>query len=575
MSIDTCAVFEKPQTDNTGADLSRRPTRSSATRSWPTTGLGSRVGRSPSAAVHTPSILLFLPRRQGRLALLILALLAGCGTLPPKPPEAAAAPLVGAESTSLAAVARSSLLAGNASGFRLIPDPGHALDARMQLIERAEKSIDAQYYYVGDDRAGREFLDALERAANRGVRVRLLVDDLATVPLDPVLRRMDLLPNMEVRLFNPFCCARAHPATRFLSALADIGRLHRRMHNKLLISDRALALAGGRNIGDEYFGDGNGGAFVDLDTLLAGDIVQQLGAVFERYWTSEPAWPAAALIPVSVDAAADARHAAGAGEPPAPQDVLGQPPLGPELDQGRISMQPGRAYAFADPPHKVLGQDGAAIEARSVISRVRDVALAARQEVLISSPYLVPRQVGLDNLRHLRDSGIEVRILTNSLAANDSLLAHIGYARYRRAILGVGADLYEVSPSRASKGHRKSSSSEVNGLSKGRLHTKAVVVDRHSVFIGSLNLDPRSADHNTELGVWIDSPGLAQQVVHIFDVTRLTGAYRVYAEPESGRLAWLPFTDAPQLPLFIEPESDALLWVLDMLLGPFVPDSLL
>jgi len=525
----------------------------------------------------------FLARFPGlRMAMGLLALaLTACGTLPPKLPHALAMERPQTQDTTLAQIARASLAPGHPSGFRLLPQASHAWEARMELITRAERTLDAQYYFVGDDATGKGFLHELAEAAKRGVQVRLLVDDLQTAGIDPLLRLMAAQPNMEIRLFNPFCCARSGLVSRFLASATELRRLNHRMHNKLLVADGAIAIAGGRNIADEYFESSSQHEFVDMDALMAGEIANQLAAIFARYWDSDPVWSAQAILGAAPPQERNAPdlfvHPPLSIAPPDPEieDLLGQKSPAAELARGRLTLIPGSAYAFADSPTKVLLDDEDYLHTSSAISRVREAIAGAQSEVAVSSPYLVPRKKGMDLIRHLAANGVKVTVLTNSMAANDSIFAHAGYARYRRAMIRAGVELYELSPARAGAPKRAKGGMGA-AASLGRLHTKAVVIDRTSVYIGSVNLDPRSADKNTELGVWIESPALALQMLRVLDANRRLGAYSVRLAPDNESLQWVTSDDrGHESVLSTEPESTLLMWLQNLLIAPLVPESLL
>lgn len=501
--------------------------------------------------------------------------LAGCGSLPRRTVPEPVAVQGDLAATALARIARASRPAGSPSGFRLLPQAGQAFEAREQLIARAEKTLDIQYYFIAADGSGHAFLRGLEAAAARGVRVRLLVDDLHTGDVDPELARLARLPGFEVRLFNPFCCARASVFTRFAASLSDLHRLDRRMHNKLLVADGALAIAGGRNIADEYFGRSPDYEFIDIDALLAGDIVAQLESVFLRYWQSDAAWPAQDIL---APGSARPREAeASHKEPGFPSvDVLGQRPAGIELAAGRLHLVPGTAYAFADPPSKALDDgDQDYLQQTSVTTRAREALLTAQSEVVIATPYLIPRTKGMAFITNLHHRGVRVQVLTNGAASNDSQLAHAAYARYRPRMLAQGVELHEVS-ARASSAAERAGPGLRRWDSAGRLHAKAFVIDRQTVFLGSMNLDPRSADKNTELGILVESPPLAAQMVAVIDAYRRLGSLRVTMDDATRQLHWTADDGAePPRQWSDEPGVGFLGWLAGTLVLPWIPEALL
>lgn len=520
------------------------------------------------------------PSRVGTLFALILSgLLAACGALPPRGDEGSSYALTAPPDSPLVRVARASVPEPSLSGFRLLPIAPYALDARIELVRRARNSLDVQYYLIENDRSGRLLMRNLRDAASRGVRVRLLVDDLNTVGGDAMFSGLAAFPNVEVRLFNPFCCARQSLVSRFAASLADIGRLNHRMHNKLFIADGAIAVMGGRNIADEYFARSASSNFVDMDVLVAGNVVQRLGAIFDSYWNSRQAYPVNTILGESADRATTRRafdHLVDDGDQMmevavAPMDMLGHRPIAAELDSGRIELAMGTAMAFADQPGKVMATSVEAARAMSVQMDIMDRVALAEREVFISSPYFVPGAAGLEAFTALRRRGVKVVILTNSFAANDVPIVHIGYARYRVPLLHAGVELYELSPS----GVRRDDLALFPSTSLGRLHAKTAVLDGTMVYIGSMNLDPRSDSTNTELGLVARCPDLARDVIRAIDATRLHSSYELRFGPDGQSLQWLVMGGQPGVVLSSEPEVTPIMELRSMLLAPFVPEQLL
>jgi putative cardiolipin synthase len=376
-----------------------------------------------------------------------------------------------------------------------------------------------------------------------------------------------------------FACARQSTVTRFAASLADFGRLNHRMHNKLFIADGAIAVMGGRNIADEYFARGAISNFVDMDVLVVGDVVGRLANIFDEYWNSPYAYPVTTIVGDSGGsdrARVDFDHLVDDGDQMRsvavpPMDMLDQRPLRVELEAGRLSLASGRAMAFADPPDKVMATSVEMARAMSVQMNVMDRVAVSNRRVVISSPYFVPGAEGVTAFSDLRKRGVEVVILTNSLAANDAPITHIGYGRYREALLRVGVDLYEISHA----GFERKGRDAVPGLSRGRLHAKVAVVDDSMVYIGSMNLDPRSETTNTELGIFVHSPELAHDVMRAIDATRLQGSYRVRIGPDGENLEWLVMGDSRAPVLASEPEADPFVHLRNKLLALFVPEQLL
>jgi len=505
--------------------------------------------------------------------------LTACGSLPAVKHMATTMALAPDPSAALAKIVAASTPPGEHSGFRLMPLGVYSLDARLQLAQRAQHTLDVQYYVLDNDGTGRLFLRALKEAALRGVRVRLLIDDLYTAKTGQLLLALSSTPNIEVRLFNPFCCARGNLATRFAASAFDLKRLNHRMHNKLFIADGVMAVAGGRNIADEYFTLNSEQNFIDMDALVVGKVLGQLSNIFDDYWNSEEVYPISAIVHPATGQAAMASEfdtSVGMAGPPTkvilpPTDVLGYGPIGEELDAGRIGLLWGQATAVADPPNKLRSMTADQALATSVTARFWARLLLAQHEVVLTSPYLVPGKLGMESFEALRRRGVSVTLLTNSLAANDEPLVHSGYSRYRERLLRAGADLYELSPARTMRGKRLG----LFGSSLGRLHAKTAVVDRSEVFIGSVNLDPRSATQNTELGIAIDSPQLAREMLRIINISKLENAYRLRFVAGTHTIEWLTIDDDKEMVLHTEPESTWLQrWYTDVL-GPLVPEELL
>jgi putative cardiolipin synthase len=506
--------------------------------------------------------------------------LAGCGTLPANVGRNDTSALPMNPDSALVKMAVASLPAPEQTGVRLMPLGAFSLDTRIQLAQRAGSSLDVQYYQFENDSTGRLLIGALRDAALRGVRLRLLVDDLYTTHSDPLLRGLASFPNVEVRLFNPFCCARSSGvAGRYTASIFDFGRLNHRMHNKMFIADGVMAVVGGRNIADEYFLRSAESNFVDMDAFVMGAVVEDMEAIFDRYWNSEVVFPIELVDEPLGDKAArqkdfDATLASLAPSLPAdppPVDVLGYGPLSEDFDSGQVGLQWGKARAFADPPEKLLSKTPKIAFETSVTNSVMMQVWQAKSDLVLTSPYMIPGNMGMASLRNLENEHVNVTVITNSLAATDEPLVHNGYARYRPAMLEAGVDLYELSPTRTQMTKRLG----MFGTSLGRLHAKTAVIDKRLIFIGSMNLDPRSASTNTEFGMFIDSPALAKELLRVINISKLEGAYRVRFAPKSTSLQWLTIEDDKEVILTEEPESSFWLRLHNMLLGWFVSDQLL
>ena len=506
--------------------------------------------------------------------------LAGCGTLPTNVGKTDTLSLPLNPSSTLVKIATASSPGEDQTGVRLMPLGAFSLDARIQLAQRATESLDVQYYQFENDPTGRLLMTNLRDAAVRGVRVRLLVDDLYTTNTDSLLRGLASFPNFEVRLFNPFCCARTSGvAGRYTASIFDFGRLNHRMHNKLFVADGVMAVIGGRNIADEYFLRSSASNFVDMDAFVMGAAVKDLSSIFDRYWNSEVVYPIEAIGEPLGDKLArqKAFDETVASLPPSPPvdppatDVLGYGPLAEDFDAGQVGLQWGKARAFSDPPEKLLSETPKIAFETSVTNNVMMQVWQAKSELVITSPYMIPGEDGVTSFRNLQRDKVKVTVVTNSLAATDEPLVHNGYSKYRPAMLSAGVDLYELSPTRTQTTKRLG----MFGKSLGRLHAKTAVIDRHLVFVGSMNLDPRSASANTELGMFIDSPALAKELLRVINISRLESAYRVRLDAKTHALQWLTMDGDEEVILGTEPESTLWLRIHNMLMGWFVPEQLL
>jgi cardiolipin synthase C len=476
-----------------------------------------------------------------RTALLPLAIaLGGCASLPEPVPRAPSAAIASADSTKLDKIALASRPAdASLSGFRLIHVGITALHARLDLLRAAQRSLDLQYYHLHDDETGRLILRELRLAAQRGVRVRLLVDDMYTQGMEPLLLGLAAFPNAEVRLFNPFP-TRGGTASRFAAALADFSRVHRRMHNKLFVADGAVAIVGGRNLGNDYVFRSEVINFLDFDSVVVGAVLPQLGSLFDVYWNSPHAYPVDAIMPSNASATQrqqvfDRAVALDrAPEPPAPPaaDRLGYPPLAVDLARGRFDLSWGPARAFADAPDKVVGKPRTEEQTSgAALDNVRRTLVAemsrAKEELFLTTPYFVPGPVALERMRNNIGRGLSISILTNSLAGSDEPVVHTGYRRYREEMLRAGVRLYELSP-------KHSQYLVLAGMQPVpfRLHTKSAVLDQQVAFLGSLNLDPRSEEHNTELGVLVHNPTVARDMRKLVELFKNVAAYEVRLAPQ-------------------------------------------
>jgi len=437
--------------------------------------------------------------------------IAGCSALPTRPALEAQASLPPAPGGALATRFEPLVRAHpKLSGFVPLEDGRDAFAARLWMVDRAERSLDVQCYIWRADRSGRWLLAKLVEAADRGVRVRLLLDDNnASGELDALLAAVDAHERIEVRMFNPYA---SRGLGRPFELAADFKRLNRRMHNKTFSADGQVTLLGGRNAGDEYFGVDDAMQFADLDVLAVGPVVADVATAFDRYWNSPSAWPHA-LLAGPAAAKADARRVAESER--YARELLDRPRQQRWRNDGPrdADFAWGRATLLVDPPDKV--EDEAAPHELMQPKLQRALGRAERSIELVS-PYFVPSAEEIADFAALKRDGVRLRVLTNSLAATDVPAVHAGYADRRRALLDAGVELYELKPT--GDGTRTRGRLLRFGSSReASLHAKTFAVDGTRVFVGSFNFDPRSARLNTEIGVLLEHPGLAQRIGAAFD----------------------------------------------------------
>lgn len=418
------------------------------------------------------------------------------------------------------------------SGIAPLREGRDAFAARVLLADAAERTLDVQYYIWRNDMSGTLLLDALRRAANRGVRVRLLLDDNNTIGLDPVLAELNAHPNIEVRLFNPF----KHRRWRIIDFLTDFSRANRRMHNKSFTADNQVTIVGGRNVGDEYFDAAHETLFVDLDVMAIGTVVNDVSLDFERYWTSKSAQPAAAAVPPANDRVISqvAAEAERVEQDPAAQaymQALVRQPFVRDLLERKLAFDWAQTSLVSDDPAKGLG---AAPEEGLLWTRLKELFGAPAHALDLVSPYFVPGKNGVNYFRSLVARGVEVRILTNSLEATDVAAVHAGYAKRRKSLLRAGVRLFEMKRMAGSVPQASGGSVGSSGTS---LHAKTFAIDRSRVFVGSFNFDPRSARLNTELGFVIDSVPLAQAIADVLAEQMASRAYTLGLSND-GALTW-------------------------------------
>jgi cardiolipin synthase C len=472
------------------------------------------------------------------ISILLLSLLAGCAQLPPRPALPDATALVPAQTTPLDQLtAPLEAKHPGQSAFRLVVEGTEAFVSRAQSARMATRSLDVQSYIWHMDLTGRYFIQELLLAGDRGVRVRVLVDDMDARNENATFAALSAHPNIEVRTFNPF--ASRHGALRFIAeATTSFERINRRMHNKSWIADNRIAVVGGRNIGDEYFGASEEVNFVDLDFAMVGPVVREASASFDRYWNSPAAYPIETLDPQAVTEAAltrlreELRSHATQAEGSHYARALREDDVIKRMAAGEWPMQWTDNYRFvADDPLKVTMKKRDA-QTTHVGAALVPLIAASQTRLSIISPYFVPGEELTTRFSNAVKDGRQIRILTNSLAANDVAAVHGGYSRHRKDLLEGGVQIWELKPLPGMEDN-----GSLFGSSGASLHTKAFAVDGRGLFVGSYNLDPRSTWLNCEQGVFAQSEPLALQLEQIFD-RQTAGDHAWRVSLDAGELHW-------------------------------------
>jgi putative cardiolipin synthase len=469
-------------------------------------------------------------------------LLTACASLDPRPELPEEFALAASSDTYLdKAVGNAERAHPGQSGFRLVDDGQEAFVLRWHSAGLAERSIDVQTYIWHADTTGLSLAARLLEAADRGVHVRLLLDDMDARAKNIGFASLQAHPNIEVRMFNPFASRKG--IVSFLGeAVTSFKRINRRMHNKSWLADNRVALAGGRNLGDEYFDASEESNFEDLDFVMVGPVVQDISASFDRFWNATVTYPIELLDPDSVNTenlenlrrglsaaledAKGSRYAEGLRKSEPIRQLL----------QSELQLEWSSDYVFvSDDPLKATGTLGE--DASNVGKTLSPVMRGATSELNIISPYFVPGEQGTAALVELAKSSVKVHVLTNSLAANDVAAVHGGYSSRRKALLEGGVKLAEIKPTGGTQ-----APSSLRGSSGAALHTKAMTIDAEHLFVGSYNIDPRSANLNSEQGVLVRNPVLTKQLIEIF--TLQTSAERSWTvSQEDGKLRWTDGTE--------------------------------
>ena len=484
--------------------------------------------------------------------LVLSATLAGCASVDfdyPKS-ESSALPTIETSATYLGRQVGDVVAAHpGEAGFYPIYDGIDSLASRLLLAERAERTIDAQYFLIHDDIIGQVFVNALLRAANRGVRVRFLLDDILSQGLDPGLAALDAHPNVVVRIFNPF----AHRRARALD-VGSMGRITRRMHNKSFTIDNQVTLIGGRNIAAEYFDARPGGNFSDLDVLAIGPVVPEVSSMFDTYWSHRAAVPIAALADAPDDA--EERLATLGEKVRRSLESAANSKYSEAVRASTLRYIETDASAFVWAPYDLVfdspdkSSSKTADPAQSITTRMRASLGTIEDSLFVVTPYFVLAREEIENFRALRDRGVEVTVLTNGLAANNHSAVHSGYMSARKPLLEKGVDLYELRANLDEPADKKLP----KAASVTTLHAKAFAVDGKSVFIGSFNWNQRSINRDTELGVIIHSPQIANEFVERVSGALPEQSFRVSLNG-SNDLRWTVLENGQEIVAKKEPQT--------------------
>ncbi len=586
--------------------------------------------------------------QQSRAAWLLAGcclLLASCASLPESVSRPVSTALSNPESTPLGrAVAARAAAAGtrNDSAFALVSSAELAFTSRMALIKAAQKTLDVQYYAIHADDTTDRLFEAMRAAAARGVRIRVLLDDFNTSGKNAEVLKLAFVNNIEMRLFNPIPGSRDSLMLRILTNLKDVDRIQRRMHNKILVADNTVGITGGRNLGETYFGQSEGTNFIDIDILAAGRIVRDLSRSFDQYWNNPLAYPVPALL--------DEDQLREARKPPAPFKPAEGGPVSPTVPDGPstgitaggepraasdeaasalIAAQPvpdastpnatRQARTVTSPTGVVttipalpettdlrkldwvwapsvllldkadkIAADADSTEAReeTAVDGLLQLMAQAKKDLLIVSPYFVPGERMMKEFAAIRQRGVRVRVLTNSLASNDAPAAHVGYARYREDLLALGVQLYEMrAEQRGSVGNLGSLSGSMgnlgsgsagssDGSSRASLHAKVVVADDRLLVVGSMNLDLRSQLQNSEVAIVIRNPVLSARATRLIEPALNNGAYHVELQG-NGELIWRAPQGSSLKDTASEPDASMGLKLLLKLIGPLAPEEML
>jgi putative cardiolipin synthase len=469
----------------------------------------------------------------------VLLIFGGCATLKHAPPAPYVNSMPSAPSGLLSEVTSSftEAHAPGQSGFLTLSNSAEAFKWRLALVDQATQSIDIQYFIWQNDETGVLLFDRLLKAADRGVRVRLLVDDFVFAPKDHSVAAITRHPNFDLKIFNP---GNVRNSMFGLSSTVDflfnLKELNRRMHNKLFVVDNHLAIVGGRNIGNEYFGLGKKYNFRDLDVLAVGPVVPELSDAFDIFWNAELSYPGSAMSDDATIEDLNAMRKRREAYLTQKSHVLASYPLEPrkweeEFQQLPDKLLPGEAHFIQDKP-VLIGEETIRLD-----DMLKSISNPSQKELLIVSPYFIPSEELLEQIAEQTAKGMKIAIITASLGSNNHTAAHSHYKKYRRKLLEIGAQLFEV------KHDLPEEVRKISDVPPGHpdftcLHIKMLVGDRDRCFVGSLNIDPRAIELNTENGLYIESPELCGQLAAQIDTLMLPeNSWRVYLD-ENDRMKW-------------------------------------
>ncbi|HEU4839574.1 MAG TPA: phospholipase D family protein [Micavibrio sp.] len=441
------------------------------------------------------------------------------------------------------------------SGFYIFRTGGESLEGRLFLIRSAEKTLDLQYYAISEGISSNVLIEALIRAAERGVRVRLMIDDVTTGQMRHDLITLDEIPNIEIRIFNPVNKHDQSTPARILAALLHRERATRRMHNKALIADNQMAIVGGRNLGDEYFETHKEMSFKDIDVLSAGPIAADISRSFDEFWNDDHAYPVLQLYKErrGHKALQDIRTRLRSNWQKFSKRFRDGKSHGTVTRIEGKEIVENFVWADADLVTDASAKVQGAQNFSPPLLRLKEIVDRAKEKFIIVSAYFVPRERGVAWLSSLSARGVRVKILTNSLASTDVVAVHTGYGKHRIPLLDQGVSIYELKPHGDKRTRQRLLARKAPSYAS--LHAKAYIVDREYAVIGSFNFDPRSAYLNTELGLFIKSPELARQLYGMFEEAATPEvSYKLGLSP-GNRLIWTTRDDGPEIRYVTEPQA--------------------